>query len=56
MNKYKTLPKVSKSDYKISEDLNINNYKLTEESREFRDTIVDFMMKQKLNNKNLVSL
>ena len=50
----KPLPKVSKSDYIISE--NVNNYKLTEESREFRDKIVDFMMKQKLNHKNLISL
>jgi hypothetical protein len=56
MNKYKILPKVSKSDYEISEDLNINKYKLTEESREFRDKIVDFVTKQKLNHKNLVSV
>jgi hypothetical protein len=56
MNKYKPLPKVSKSIYAISEKLNINNYKLTEESREFRDKIVDFMTKQKLNHKNLTSL
>jgi hypothetical protein len=56
MNKYKPLPKVSKSDYVISEKLNINNYKLTEESREFRDKIVEFMTKQKLNPKSLVSL
>jgi hypothetical protein len=56
MNKYKILLKVSKSDYEISEDLNINKYKLTEESREFRDKIVDFVTKQKLNHKNLVSV
>ena len=56
MNKYKTLPKVSKSDYEISEELNVSNYKLTEESREFRDKIVDFITKQKLNHKNLVSV
>jgi hypothetical protein len=56
MIKFKPIPKVSKSDYVISEELNINNYKLTEESREFRDKIVDFMTKQKLNHKNLVSL
>jgi len=56
MIKYKPIPKVSKSDYKISEELNINNYKLTEESREFRDKIVEFMTKQKLNHKNLESL
>jgi hypothetical protein len=56
MNKHKPLPKVSKSDYVISERLNINNYKLTEESREFRDKIVDFMTKQKLNHKNLVTV
>ena len=52
----KTLPKVSKSNYVISEKLNINNYKITEESREFRDNIVKFMTNQKLNNKNLVSV
>jgi hypothetical protein len=52
----KSLPKVSKSEYVISEKLNINNYKLTEESREFRDKIVDFMTKQKLNHKNLPNL
>ena len=56
MNKYKTLPKVSKSGYEISEDLDIHKYKLTEESREFRDKIVDFITKQKLNHKNLVSI
>ncbi len=56
MNKYKILPKVSKSDYEISEELNIDKYKLTEESREFRDKIVDFITKQKLNHKNLVSV
>ncbi len=56
MSKYKPLTKVSKSDYVISERLNINNYKLSEESREFRDKIVKFMTKQKLNQKNLASL
>ncbi len=56
MSKYKILPKVSKSDYEVSGELNIHNYKLTEESREFRDKIVDFITKQKQNSKNLVSV
>ena len=56
ISKYKILPKVSKSEYEISEELNINKYKLTEESREFRDKIVDFITKQKLNHKNMVSV
>jgi O-phosphoseryl-tRNA(Cys) synthetase len=53
MSKYKVLPKISKSDYEVSEELNINKYKLTQESREFRDKVVDFVNKQKLNHKNL---
>jgi hypothetical protein len=56
VSKYKILPKVSKSEYEISEELNINKYKLTEESREFRDKIVDFVTKQKLNHKNFVGV
>ena len=56
MNKYKKLPEVSKSDYEISEKLNISNYKLTEESREFRDKVVEFITKQKLNHKKFVSI
>ena len=56
MSIYKILPKASTSDYEISEELNISKYKLTEESGEFRDKIVDFITKQKLNHKNLVSV
>ena len=36
MSKYKILPKISKSDYEISEELNVSKYKLTEESESGR--------------------
>ena len=47
MKKYKELPKIVPSEYKVSAALGHKNYKLTEDSRLFRDKLVDFITKRK---------
>ena len=47
MKKFKKLPKINKNQYEVSVELDNKNYKLTEESRSFRDKIAAFISKQK---------
>jgi hypothetical protein len=56
MSRYKKIPKVSPSEYEVSEDLSIQKYKLTEESRVFRNKIVDFVTKQAIQDKKVVGV
>ena len=56
MSKYKPLPKISKDEYEVSEELSLRKYKLTEESQIFRDKIVDFVNKNMIDNQKLASV
>ena len=56
MSRYKSLPKISKNEYEVSEELSLRKYKLTKESRIFRDKIVDFVNKNMTNNPKLASV
>lgn len=47
MKMYKPLPKVTKDQYETTTELQSKNYKLTEDSRLFRDKLASLLIKKK---------